>query len=258
MIVFYISGHGFGHASREIEIINAIRQRRPDLPIVVRTGAKRWIFDLTLRVAGDVPRAQAILPVGQASRLRLRLPTRRVRHGRRADRQPAPRRSRDRPSRRRVLPRLRGEGRPGTRGARLARRAARRRRRSAARVRGGPRRGPALHRDRQLHVGLDLRRLRAGRARLPGPGRPHSRRVRARRALSCACRCGAGSGWRPPRPRATCRWWPGGPSATRSRHGRRSASPAIGSWCCCRLGATASRASLPRPSTASATTSSRS
>jgi hypothetical protein len=48
-IVFYISGHGFGHASREIEIISAIRDRRPDLPIVIRTGAKRWIFDLTLR-----------------------------------------------------------------------------------------------------------------------------------------------------------------------------------------------------------------
>ena len=48
-VVWYISGHGFGHASREIEIINAIRHRRPDLPIVIRTGAKRWIFDLTLR-----------------------------------------------------------------------------------------------------------------------------------------------------------------------------------------------------------------
>jgi hypothetical protein len=51
-VVWYISGHGFGHASREIEIINAIRARRPDLPVVIRTGAKRWIFDLTLRSPG--------------------------------------------------------------------------------------------------------------------------------------------------------------------------------------------------------------
>ncbi len=43
--VFYISGHGFGHASRQIEIINALRAIRPDLRIVVRTSAPRWLFD---------------------------------------------------------------------------------------------------------------------------------------------------------------------------------------------------------------------
>ncbi len=49
MIVFYISGHGFGHASRDIEVLNALLDRRPDLPVVVRTAAARWLFDLTLR-----------------------------------------------------------------------------------------------------------------------------------------------------------------------------------------------------------------
>lgn len=48
-IVFYISGHGFGHASRDIEVLNALLDRRPELPIVVRTPAQRWLFDLTLR-----------------------------------------------------------------------------------------------------------------------------------------------------------------------------------------------------------------
>jgi len=48
LIVFYISGHGFGHASREIEVINALLDRRPDLRVVVRTAAKRWLFDLTV------------------------------------------------------------------------------------------------------------------------------------------------------------------------------------------------------------------
>jgi hypothetical protein len=47
---FYISGHGFGHASRQIEIINALGARRPDLAIVVRTSAPRWLFDRTARV----------------------------------------------------------------------------------------------------------------------------------------------------------------------------------------------------------------
>ena len=38
-IAFYISGHGFGHASRQIEIINALAVRRSDLRILIRTAA---------------------------------------------------------------------------------------------------------------------------------------------------------------------------------------------------------------------------
>lgn len=49
MIVFYISGHGFGHASRQIEIINAAGEAQPDIGIAVRTSAPRWIFDRTVR-----------------------------------------------------------------------------------------------------------------------------------------------------------------------------------------------------------------
>lgn len=58
-VAFYISGHGFGHASRQIEIINALGPRLPDdYRIVVRTGAPRWLFDRALRervtfIAGD-------------------------------------------------------------------------------------------------------------------------------------------------------------------------------------------------------------
>jgi hypothetical protein len=46
-IVFYISGHGFGHASRDIEVIHALLAVRPDSRIVVRTGAQQWLFALT-------------------------------------------------------------------------------------------------------------------------------------------------------------------------------------------------------------------
>ena len=49
LVVFYISGHGFGHASRVIEVIDALGDRRPDLPVAVRTSAARALFDLTLR-----------------------------------------------------------------------------------------------------------------------------------------------------------------------------------------------------------------
>ena len=49
VIVFYISGHAFGHASRCIEIINAILAAGGDARVVVRTSAARWLFDVTVR-----------------------------------------------------------------------------------------------------------------------------------------------------------------------------------------------------------------
>ncbi len=70
-IVWYVSGHGFGHASRDIEIINALRERRPGLPVVVRTGAKRWIFDLTLRAPVEFQQVECDTGVVQIDSLRL-------------------------------------------------------------------------------------------------------------------------------------------------------------------------------------------
>ena len=43
-IAFYISGHGFGHASRSIELIRALLDRRPGLRVIVRTSAPQWLF----------------------------------------------------------------------------------------------------------------------------------------------------------------------------------------------------------------------
>jgi hypothetical protein len=48
-LVYYISGHGFGHASRSIEVVNALLARAPDRPVHIRTAAPRWLFDLTVR-----------------------------------------------------------------------------------------------------------------------------------------------------------------------------------------------------------------
>ena len=48
-VCFYITGHGFGHASRQIEIINALRALgAPDLRILIRTSAPAWLFDRTV------------------------------------------------------------------------------------------------------------------------------------------------------------------------------------------------------------------
>jgi hypothetical protein len=70
-VCFYISGHGFGHASRQIEIINAFGARRPDLGIVVRTSAPQWLFDRTARVPVTVVAGECDTGVVQMDSLRL-------------------------------------------------------------------------------------------------------------------------------------------------------------------------------------------
>jgi L-arabinokinase len=45
LIVFYITGHGLGHATRDIEVIKAIAALEPSARIVVRTSAPRWVFE---------------------------------------------------------------------------------------------------------------------------------------------------------------------------------------------------------------------
>jgi L-arabinokinase len=44
-VVFYISGHGFGHASREVELMNALAARQPGIRIAARTLIPRWLFE---------------------------------------------------------------------------------------------------------------------------------------------------------------------------------------------------------------------
>ena len=48
VVVFAISGHGFGHASRQTEIMRALHRQRPDVAIDIRTSAPRWLFERAL------------------------------------------------------------------------------------------------------------------------------------------------------------------------------------------------------------------
>jgi L-arabinokinase len=48
-IVFYVSGHGFGHASRIATVIHVLRERGLHVPIVVKTQATERLFDEPLR-----------------------------------------------------------------------------------------------------------------------------------------------------------------------------------------------------------------
>jgi L-arabinokinase len=70
LIYFYISGHGFGHASRDIELINALAAARPDARFVVRTTVPRWLFD-SANVPLDVQVVETDPGVAQIDSLRL-------------------------------------------------------------------------------------------------------------------------------------------------------------------------------------------
>jgi hypothetical protein len=45
MLAVYVSGHGYGHATRTAEVLGAVRARAGDLPIVVRTSAPAFLFE---------------------------------------------------------------------------------------------------------------------------------------------------------------------------------------------------------------------
>lgn len=49
-VVFFVSGHGFGHASREVEIIHALAALRPDLRIHIRSAVSPSLLERTLFV----------------------------------------------------------------------------------------------------------------------------------------------------------------------------------------------------------------
>jgi hypothetical protein len=69
-IVFYISGHGLGHSSRDIEVIQTIRALRPEARIVVRTAAAAWLFAQNLPDV-EYQRCEADTGVVQIDSLRI-------------------------------------------------------------------------------------------------------------------------------------------------------------------------------------------
>ncbi len=45
MLAVYVSGHGYGHATRTAEVLRAVRERAPGLPINVCTSAPGFLFE---------------------------------------------------------------------------------------------------------------------------------------------------------------------------------------------------------------------
>jgi L-arabinokinase len=66
-LVFYISGHGFGHASRAVELIDALTARQPDLRVIVRTNAHPWPLERVRRPGIEVQPFETDTGVAQIS-----------------------------------------------------------------------------------------------------------------------------------------------------------------------------------------------
>ena len=48
-LVWFISGHGFGHASRDVEVLNALYALRPDLRVILRSAVSPELLRRTMR-----------------------------------------------------------------------------------------------------------------------------------------------------------------------------------------------------------------
>ncbi|HEX7797532.1 MAG TPA: hypothetical protein VF456_24385 [Vicinamibacterales bacterium] len=70
-IVFYISGHGFGHATRDLEVIGQIHQQRPAARIIVRTSVPESFLKKSVRAPIDVQPCETDTGIAQIDSLRL-------------------------------------------------------------------------------------------------------------------------------------------------------------------------------------------
>jgi L-arabinokinase len=70
-IVFYISGHGFGHASRCIELANVLIDRSPEVRVEVRSQVAPWLLRHAARPSVTVVPVQCDTGIAQIDSLRL-------------------------------------------------------------------------------------------------------------------------------------------------------------------------------------------
>jgi L-arabinokinase len=70
-VAFYISGHGFGHASRSITVINALVEQRPGTRVIIRSQVAPWLVSRTARPGVGLDPVQTDTGVVQADSLNL-------------------------------------------------------------------------------------------------------------------------------------------------------------------------------------------
>jgi L-arabinokinase len=52
-ILYYITGHGYGHAVRSAQVIRSLLKARPELKIHARTSAPQWLFPRSVSCSGQ-------------------------------------------------------------------------------------------------------------------------------------------------------------------------------------------------------------
>jgi L-arabinokinase len=70
-IVWLISSHGFGHAARDIEVVNEIGRTRPEVRIVMRSRVPRSFIERSARVAVELQPADTDTGVAQIDSLHI-------------------------------------------------------------------------------------------------------------------------------------------------------------------------------------------
>jgi len=74
MLAFYTSGHGFGHASRDIEVLDALARQAPELPVTIRSAVPAWMWESSLRRRRGIEPLQTDTGLTQVDSLRIDLP----------------------------------------------------------------------------------------------------------------------------------------------------------------------------------------
>jgi UDP:flavonoid glycosyltransferase YjiC (YdhE family) len=70
-ITFFVSGHGYGHATRQITIINRLVEKAPDIQIMIRSEAPRWLFENNVKAELDFQNLKTDVGVVQRDSLHL-------------------------------------------------------------------------------------------------------------------------------------------------------------------------------------------
>ena len=77
-IAFYITGHGFGHAARSIEIIRSLSQSCTDIKFYLRTSVPEWFFEDSLKDKAVYDYHKEVVDIGVVQKDALHLDKRRT------------------------------------------------------------------------------------------------------------------------------------------------------------------------------------
>lgn len=73
-VLAYISGHGYGHSTRVVALLEALRERHPQAAITLRTQVPAWLFEVALKPPYDHQTAQIDAGVVELDLLRQDVP----------------------------------------------------------------------------------------------------------------------------------------------------------------------------------------